>query len=178
MSLQNLDQFINNLSNAIAVEIKALNLKDSEIQTLIDNVNTTIGDLSTLPTTNKSSIVGALTELNSSFNTAIATAVSDLIGGADDENDTLAEIAAKVATLAQTDQGLVSFLQVQTLTDAQSEQARTNIGAAAQTALQAAVDATQVVADGLAALTSRVTSIEAALTNPTDYVSTFNAAKA
>ncbi len=111
-----------------------------------------IGVLSALTTTSKSDIVSAINEVNSkTSNTSliddanisttttwssskvraeITTEVAGVIGGAGADDDTLSELAGKVAALAQADAGLVSTAGAQAFDATQQQQARTNIGAA------------------------------------------------
>ena len=111
-----------------------------------------VGVLAALTTTSKSDIVSAINEVNaktgntslindgststttawssSKTNTEIANQIATVINGAGADDDTLAELASKVAALAQADTGLVSAAGAQAFDAAQKLQARTNIGAA------------------------------------------------
>jgi hypothetical protein len=112
-------------------------------------VNAKIGNLTTLNTTEKASVVGALNELKTALNNAaiindaassgtstwssnkiqtqINAAISALINGADGASDTLKELADKITALVQADNGLVSFAAAQTLTAPQQLQAGNNL---------------------------------------------------
>lgn len=113
-------------------------------------VSKDIGVVTNLQTTNKTNLVAAINELKAA-NTGIETnyakktdltslatktelsnQISDLIGGADEDNDTLKEIADRVTALAQADKGLVSAVATQTFTETQKQQARGNIGAVSE----------------------------------------------
>lgn len=116
-----------------------------------DDIGAKIGALSSLTTTVKSSVVGAINELHTAIasqltiddtstsstsvwssakvDSAITDAVAVVINGAATDEDTLKELADKITALAQTDNGLVSAAAAQAFTDAQKAQARANIGA-------------------------------------------------
>lgn len=119
----------------------------------IVTVNGRVGTLSSLTSTDKSSLVAALNELkaivsglgagvaiddgatsgssvwsSSRTQTAITSAITALINGAPGAQDTLAELAAQITALASTDSGLLSFAAVQTLTAPQQLQGCTNLG--------------------------------------------------
>jgi capsid protein len=118
--------------------------------TATNAVNSKIGNLASLTTTEKSNIVGALNELKTALNSAaiisdstssttstwssskiqtqITSAITALINGADGASDTLKELADKITALAQADVGLLSFAQAQTLTAGQQLQGATNLG--------------------------------------------------
>lgn len=132
------------------------------------------GDLTTLTTTQKASLVVALNELDaaikaidvksviddtaasttktyssskiaSEITSAIAALKAELLGGASEAFDTLKEIAdfaeqnkELIDSLTDIAAGHVKFDAAQTLTDEQKLQARTNIGAASQAAVEAA----------------------------------------
>lgn len=137
----------------MAVLTQSINDGFAQITTLLKQVNNTLkgsqGDLTKLNTADKTSLVNAFNELkntvdnktsiNDSKNTAantwsatkindeITTAITKLINGADVSSDTLKELADKIATLAQTDNGLMSANQSQVFTEQQKLQARSNI---------------------------------------------------
>lgn len=137
----------------MAVLTQSINDGFAQITTLLKQVNNTLkgnqGDLTNLSTADKTSLVNALNELKttidnkSSINDSqatttntwsatkisneITTAIANLINGADVSSDTLKELADKIATLAQSDNGLVSANQAQAFTAAQKLQARDNI---------------------------------------------------
>lgn len=118
--------------------------------TATNAVNTKIGTLSALTTTEKSNLVAAVNEIRTLLNTAalisditttttstwsssriqtqINTAIIDLINGADGASDTLKELADRITALVQADNGLLSFSQVQTLTAGQQLQGASNLG--------------------------------------------------
>lgn len=118
-------------------------------------LNGRVGTLSSLNTTNKTSIVAALNELKAAVDaiaggggaaiddgatsgstvwssartqTAITAAITALISGAPGAQDTLAELAAQITALAAADQNLLSFGGAQTLTAPQQLQACQNLG--------------------------------------------------
>ena len=137
----------------MAVLTQSINDGFAQITTLLKQVNATLkgnqGDLTKLSTADKTSLVNALNELkitidnksainDSQTTTAntwsatkisneITTTITKLINGADVSSDTLKELADKIASLAQTDNGLVSANQAQPFTAAQKLQARNNI---------------------------------------------------
>lgn len=137
----------------MAVLTQSINDGFAQITTLLKQVNNTLksnqGDLTKLGTADKTSLVNALNELkttidnktsiNDSQNTAgntwsatkisneIATAITNLINGADVSSDTLKELADKIVALAQADSGLVSTNQSQAFNEQQKAQARSNI---------------------------------------------------
>ena len=137
----------------MAVLTQSINDGFAQITTLLKQVNNTLkgnqGDLTKLSTADKTSLVNALNELKTSIDNKtsindsqtttantwsatkisneITTAITKLINGADVSSDTLKELADKIASLAQTDNGLVSANQAQPFTAAQKLQARNNI---------------------------------------------------
>ena len=137
----------------MAVLTQSINEGFAQVTTLLKQVNNTLkgnqGDLTKLSTADKTSLVNALNELkttidnktsiNDSQNTTantwsatkisneIATAITNLINGADASSDTLKELADKITALAQADNGLVSANQSQAFTEQQKAQARSNI---------------------------------------------------
>lgn len=137
----------------MAVLTQSINDGFAQITTLLKQVNTTLksnqGDLTKLSTTDKTSLVNALNELKNTIDSKtsindsqtttantwsatkisneIATAITNLINGADASSDTLKELADKITALAQADNGLVSASQSQAFTEQQKAQARSNI---------------------------------------------------
>lgn len=119
------------------------------LKSVRDTLKSNQGDLTSLTTTQKSSLVLALNEVKSivdskstvndtvtgssttwsstKISSAISQAVTDLINGADSSSDTLKDLADKVAGLVQADNGLVSANQVQSFTEQQKQTARNNI---------------------------------------------------
>lgn len=110
-----------------------------------------VGTLTSLTTTDKTNLVSALNELktliptlsslindaatatgttwsSSKIQTQITAAITALVNGAPGAQDTLAELAEQITALAQTDGGLLSFSQAQTLTAPQQLQGCTNLG--------------------------------------------------
>lgn len=125
-----------------------------------------IGDLGTLTTTQKASLVGALNELktgidaavkiddaktqagttwsSTKINSAINAAISALVSGAPEALDTIKEVADAINTnkdaitaLQQIAAGHVKFDAAQTLSDTQKQQARENIDAVSAAQLAA-----------------------------------------
>lgn len=121
--------------------------KHEDVAAFATKVGQDIGGVANLQTTDKTSVVAAINELNTANNsfkgdyakksdlTPLATKselssqISDLIGGADADNDTLKEIADRVTALAQADKGLVSAAAKQSFNETQKQQARDNIEA-------------------------------------------------
>lgn len=110
-----------------------------------------IGTLASLTTTDKTSLVAALNEVKALIGAAgaqiddlatsnstvwsstktqaqITAAITALVNGAPGAQDTLAELAAQITALAQTDAGLLSFAAAQTLTAPQQLQGCNNLG--------------------------------------------------
>ncbi|WP_310609219.1 hypothetical protein [Limnohabitans sp.] len=141
------------------------------IKQLRDATNAKIGTLTALTTTDKTSVVAAINELQTtiaakpSINDAetqptstwssqkthdeITGAITALINGADADADSLKELADKITALAQTDTGLVSAGSSQAFTDDQKATARANIGAvsAADIGSMSTVDFAAVIDD-------------------------------
>lgn len=113
-------------------------------------LNARIGTLSTLTTTDKSSVVAALNEVKASISgfaaindaatasgttwsstkiqAQITAAITAILNGADSANDTLLELANRITAVAQADAGLVSAVATQSFTPTQQQQACENIG--------------------------------------------------
>jgi hypothetical protein len=113
---------------SLELKIKAL---AETIATQTKNLKVKQWDLTTLTTTEKNTLVGAINELASELwtldsdvttriNTAIATAL---------EWEDLSDLADQILALVQADNWLVSAVAVQTFTELQKTQARTNIWA-------------------------------------------------
>ena len=123
----------------------------TELKTHKTLINGNAADLSALKTTAKSNLVAALNEVkdalgsagaaiddaatatgttwsSTKINTQINAAITALISGAPSASDTLKELADQITALAQTDAGLLSFAQAQTLTAQQKTQGCTNLG--------------------------------------------------
>jgi hypothetical protein len=123
------------------------------IANTIVTLNGRIGTLSSLTSTNKTSLVAALNELkgivsglgsgvviddvgtatttvwsSTKTQTQINAAITALISGAPGAQDTLAELAAQITALAAADNSLLSFGAAQTLTVPQQLQGCTNLG--------------------------------------------------
>ena len=137
----------------MAILTQSINDGFAQITTLLKQVNNTLksnqGDLLQLTTTQKSSLVDALNEINASISsrpsisdttttttntwssakisTEIMKAINNLINGADVSSDTLKELADKIAALTQADNGLVSAKVSQSFTAPEKLQARNNI---------------------------------------------------
>lgn len=119
----------------------------------LTTVNGRVGTLSTLTSTDKTSLVASLNELkaivsglgagvaindattsgssvwsSTKTQTQINAAITALISGAPGAQDTLAELAAQITALAATDQTLLTFGSAQTLTTPQQLQGCTNLG--------------------------------------------------
>lgn len=136
--------------------VQKLNEGFTRITQLLKQVNTDlngkIGDRTQLNTTAKTSIVAALNELktvvdqatqvndsatntmqtwsSNKINAQINTAIAALINGADQDADTLKELADKILAVVQAEQGLVSAVNAQSFNASQQSQARSNIDAA------------------------------------------------
>lgn len=130
-----------------------------------------IGDLGTLTTTQRASLVGALNELktgidaavkiddaktqvgttwsSTKINSAINAAISALVSGAPEALDTIKEVADAINTnkdaitaLQKIAAGHVKFDAAQTLNDTQKQRARENIGAVSAAQLAAKLNGT------------------------------------
>lgn len=139
-----------------------------------------IGDLGTLTTTQRASLVGALNELktgidaavkiddaktqagttwsSTKINSAINAAISALVSGAPEALDTIKEVADAINTnkdaitaLQQIAAGHVKFDAAQTLNDTQKQQARENIDAVSAAQLAATDTKAQKGVDDAAA---------------------------
>lgn len=116
-----------------------------------NTLSANIGDLSSLTTTNKANIVAALEEVkgliptlssviddaktqntttwsSTKIQAQITAAITALISGAPEAQNTLGELAAQITALSQTDAGLLSFDAAQTLTADQKLQGCNNLG--------------------------------------------------
>lgn len=123
----------------------------TRLTTAINAVDTHVGPLASLSTTNKTSLVAALNEVqgliptvasflddnalstakswsSSKINSQITAAIQALLGGASGNSDTLKELADQITALAQADNGLLSFAAVQTLTVGQKQTGCGNLG--------------------------------------------------
>lgn len=137
-----------NLVNALAATI------GGDYKALAASVNAAVskqGDLTTLTTTEKGTLVGALNELKSGLASVTSTAIdaatvqsminngiTSLVNGAPDALNTLNEIAAALNEDQAALDGILQALAkrvrvdaVQNFTDAEKTQGRSNIGAAA-----------------------------------------------
>lgn len=163
---------------------------DRALRTLV--TGTATGDISTLTTTTKASIVAAINELesalssiiNDSNNTSLVTTYSakhiedrlaairdGIIGGASAAYDTLLELQqflqsddSQLASLLTAVGNKVDFVATQTLTSTQQGIARTNIAAAAQSDMTTAQANIVTNASNITALTTRMTTAETNIT--------------
>ena len=144
----NLKTILEEVVTTIGTDIKALKGKDVEIKNSVDtlksDVGTKLGDLTTLATTEKTSVVRAMNELkasNGAVNTGTdASAVNQLIDNkinalVDSAPEALKEIADKLqadestaTALASTVSKKVAFDSPQSLSTEQQKQAQENIG--------------------------------------------------
>ena len=147
----NLKTVLENVVTAIGTDIKTLKGKDTEIKNSVDflktDVSTKLGDLTTLATTDKTSVVRAMNELKASIgavntgtdetavNQLIDNKINALIDNAPEALNTLKEIADKLqadestaTALANTVAKKVAFDSPQSLSTEQQKQAQENIG--------------------------------------------------
>lgn len=147
----NLKTILENVVKAIGADIKSLKGKDTEIKNSIDtlktDVSTKLGDLTTLTTTDKTSVVRAMNELKASIgavntgtdesavNQLIDNKINALVDNAPEALNTLKEIADKLqadestaTALASTVSKKVAFDSPQSLSTEQQKQAQENIG--------------------------------------------------
>lgn len=146
-----------------------------EIRSLRNQIGGVIGNLEDLTTNNKSTLVGAFNELKTELDSLpegtvtgaeiddaqaasnkvysstkveelVTKAITDLVGGADTNSDTLKEIADKITALMQADEGLLSFKASQTLSPEEQAQAATNLGLGDTTVDFVAVFQTELLA--------------------------------
>ena len=109
-----------------------------------------IGDLTALRTTAKTSLVEAVNEVvtqrievdddatgvslwssakvQAAITAAVNQATTDILGGADENNDTLAELAASVTQAMQLDQGILTTSTLQNFDSEAKARGRTNLG--------------------------------------------------
>lgn len=129
--------------------------RDEDVRELATRIGKDIGGVNNLTTTAKESVVAAINEIKTATDEAgdiyatkeetsklaskaeLTQAITDLINGADADSDTLKELADKITSLAQADNGLVSALEAQEFTEEQKAQARSNIDAASTGELEA-----------------------------------------
>ncbi len=119
------------------------------IKLVRDNGKASVGDLTTLNTADKTSLVKAINEIKqnidnkssiddsqkttsntwsaSKIDTYITSEINKLIGGADENNDSLKELADKITALVQADNGLLSFAQTQTLSETEQAKGQANL---------------------------------------------------
>ena len=147
----NLKTVLENVVKAIGADIKSLKGKDVEIKNSVDtlktDVGTKLGDLTTLTTTDKTSVVRAMNELKASIgavntgtdesavNQLIDNKINALVNNAPEALNTLKEIADKLqadestaTALASTVSKKVAFDSPQSLSTEQQKQAQENIG--------------------------------------------------
>lgn len=147
----NLKTVLENVVKAIGADIKSLKGKDVEIKNSVDtlktDVRTKLGDLTTLTTTDKTSVVRAMNELKASIgavntgtdesavNQLIDNKINALVDNAPEALNTLKEIADKLqadestaTALASTVSKKVAFDSAQSLSTEQQKQAQENIG--------------------------------------------------
>lgn len=147
----NLKTVLENVVKAIGADIKSLKGKDVEIKNSVDtlktDVGTKLGDLTTLTTTDKTSVVRAMNELKASIgavntgtdesavNQLIDNKINALVDNAPEALNTLKEIADKLqadestaTALASTVSKRVAFDSPQSLSTEQQKQAQENIG--------------------------------------------------
>ena len=105
------------------------------IATQVKNIKVKQWDLTTLTTTEKNTIVWALNEVKASIwtlDTDVTTRINTAIANALEWED-LSDLADQILALVQADNWLVSATAVQSFTDPQKAQARSNINAASAT---------------------------------------------
>lgn len=147
----NLKTILEEVVTAIGTDIKSLKGKDVEIKNSVDtlksDVGTKLGDLTTLATTDKTSVVRAMNELKASIgavntgtdetavNQLIDNKINALVDNAPEALNTLKEIADKLqadestaTALASTVSKKVAFDSPQSLSTEQQKQAQENIG--------------------------------------------------
>lgn len=147
----NLKTILEEVVTTIGTDIKSLKGKDVEIKNSVDtlktDVGTKLGDLTTLTTTDKTSVVRAMNELKASIgavntgtdesavNQLIDNKINALVDNAPEALNTLKEIADKLqaeettaTALASTVSKKVAFDSPQSLSTEQQKQAQENIG--------------------------------------------------
>lgn len=147
----NLKTILEEVVTTIGTDIKSLKGKDVEIKNSVDtlksDVGTKLGDLTTLATTDKTSVVRAMNELKASIgavntgtdetavNQLIDNKINALVDNAPEALNTLKEIADKLqadestaTALASTVSKKVAFDSPQSLSTEQQKQAQENIG--------------------------------------------------
>lgn len=161
-----------------------------------------IGDLGTLTTTQKASLVGALNELktgidaavkiddaktqagttwsSTKINSAINAAISALVSGAPEALDTIKEVADAINTnkdaitaLQTIAAGHVKFDAAQTLNDTQKQQARENIDAVSAAQLAATDTKAQKGVDDAAAAKAQADTAKTAAEKANGDLTTF-----
>lgn len=162
------------------------------LQTTVSGLQTSVADLekafesvSEIDDANVSTVTTySSSKITDAINAAKQAVKNDLLGGAGDAVDTLKELADLIETnadaitaLENLAAGHVKYDAIQSLTDAQKEQARTNIGASKSadvTALQTTVSGLQVT---VSANTSAISGLDSAIGDTSvDFVAIFEGA--
>lgn len=100
----------------------------ARLVTAINAVDTKIAGIAPGAAINDNVTAAGTTWSSTKSQAQINAAVAALIGGADVNNDTLNEIAARITANASADAGHVSFVAAQVLTTPEQAQACANIG--------------------------------------------------
>lgn len=100
----------------------------ARLVTAINAVDTKIAGISSGAVINDGVTNGTQTWSSNKSQAQINAAVAALIGGADINNDTLNELAARITANASADAGHISFAGAQVLTTPEKLQANNNLG--------------------------------------------------
>lgn len=120
----------------MSLELRIKELAET-IATQTKNIKVKQGDLTTLTTTEKNTIVWALNEVKASIwtlDTDVTTRINTAIANALEWED-LSDLAGQILSLVQADNWLVSAVATQTFTTEQKAKARENIDSASATAV-------------------------------------------
>ena len=144
-------------------EVRSIDVElEKALRRLVQLVKGNLGVMANLATTEKGNLVGALNEIHTvieqksqindettaldstwssqKIQAALNTAIANIVNGAGEDADTLAELAEKIAAVAQADAGLLNVLQAQTLEDEQKAQGRSNLGLGALAVLDTQIN--------------------------------------
>lgn len=139
------------MSEVNNTEVRSIDVElEKALRRLVQLVKNNLGTMSELATTEKTNLVAALNEVyavieqksqindnvtnsnttwsSQKIQAALNIAIANIINGAGQDSDTLAELAQKIAAVAQADAGLLSVLQTQNLTNEEKAQGRSNLG--------------------------------------------------
>lgn len=139
------------MSEVTNTEVRSIDVElEKALRQLVKLVKANLGVMGELATSEKTNLVGALNEIHTvieqksqindeatgatstwssnKIQAALNAAIANIVNGAGEDDDTLAELAAKIAAVAQADAGLLSVIQAQELSEEKKSQGRANLG--------------------------------------------------